>query len=796
MKPAWKYLLLLTVFLTCLVPNLRSQAPANFDFELSSPGTYTTANAVAGWTVESAVNSTSFGGLNCNSSNTNIVWSPGSPEFSVLATPVPSVPYIGTLTHSPLGGNLIARLNNHLSSGGLITRIKNQFSVGWNTSLFNFAFATSLDGVHQCCEQPAFLIDFYTCTATPSLIPSLSRTLTPGSNQCVGITGYSITGMTSWSNWQVLDIDISPFAGQCLQVVISIGDCVYGQHHASAFVDLALTTNLLWFTGGGIVPTGAGNAVSFCLGSNQAAIQGPSGYSSYQWIAPGNVVIPPPQGTAQLLSISNPISNSVYTLLSSSFNFTTQHTYTIVPSQVNIAGLGTSSVCNGGSNGSATVVANGSGTGFNYTWLNSSSIAIGTSSTISNLPVGNYSIVVSAAGNTACGTAIGSLSIGAISPSISAIPMLCQNSQNYTVSASPPGGIFSSAFQAPSYHNMIINPSSLQPGSYTFTYSVSHPNCLSAQVASFQIGGPLITISGSTVACSGQSIQLQASGASSYSWNIGANTSTISVSPNINTVYTVSASHTVDPCVSSQTFSVFSNQTPTLLVTGNTNLCLQQSTTLQASGATTYTWNTGQTSSSISVTPSITTVYTLSGSSPPPYCISQKTLSVFINPGPPIQIAGPTLVCIGEPFSLIATGASSYTWHASQATWSSYSGASTLSTAQAVTNVYTLSASSVFSNPCIAFKTFTVDVSPCLGNEEKTENMHSILLSPNPSSGIFTIESAADLEIRVYNVLGQFLFTHTTEIGMTELNLMNYPNGIYFVQLVESPRKIRVIKSD
>ncbi|MGZ4100214.1 MAG: T9SS type A sorting domain-containing protein, partial [Bacteroidia bacterium] len=42
-------------------------------------------------------------------------------------------------------------------------------------------------------------------------------------------------------------------------------------------------------------------------------------------------------------------------------------------------------------------------------------------------------------------------------------------------------------------------------------------------------------------------------------------------------------------------------------------LCMGQSTTLTATGATTYTWNSGLTTSSVLITPTVTTTYSVTG---------------------------------------------------------------------------------------------------------------------------------------------------------------------------------------
>ncbi len=382
----------------------------NEDFESTSPGVYTTSNAVTGWTIESGMNSNGFGGLGCNN-GIGAAWNPGSPEFSIVATPVLGFPFICNLPNSSFVGIIVARFQNS-SPNCMMSRISTQFPVTNANTLFQFAFAGSWDGVHECCGQPALRVDLYNCTGSLIALPCANLTLTPGSGQCIGTAGYSLTGSVSWTNWQVKYIDLTPYIGQCIRLVVSNADCIYSGHHGSLWFD-ALCGGQLIGQGlggvGGYVP----GAVSFCAGSNQAVIAAPAGYVSYQWIAPGNFPIPAPLGTGSSYTVNNPVPGSTYTLLATSQSGC-QYVIpnTISFSQVGFAGLGTKPSCPGGSSGSATVQGNGSGTGYNYFWLNSNSVTIGTASTITGLAPGNYSIVLTGMGAAGCGSAVTTFSIG------------------------------------------------------------------------------------------------------------------------------------------------------------------------------------------------------------------------------------------------------------------------------------------------------------------------------------------------------------------------------------------------
>jgi hypothetical protein len=67
-----------------------------------------------------------------------------------------------------------------------------------------------------------------------------------------------------------------------------------------------------------------------------------------------------------------------------------------------------------------------------------------------------------------------------------------------------------------------------------------------------------VSSSASNTICVGQSLNLTAAGAPTYTWNTGATSQSISVSPTVSTVYTVSTTYSAG-CTDSRTFSVTVN---------------------------------------------------------------------------------------------------------------------------------------------------------------------------------------------------------------------------------------------
>ncbi|MCX6290376.1 MAG: T9SS type A sorting domain-containing protein, partial [Bacteroidetes bacterium] len=134
------------------------------------------------------------------------------------------------------------------------------------------------------------------------------------------------------------------------------------------------------------------------------------------------------------------------------------------------------------------------------------------------------------------------------------------------------------------------------------TYSVTVTNasgCTSTCSVSVTVSGaPSSTITGNTHICQGQSTSLCApAGFACYHWNTGATTRCITVS--CAGTYSVTVTN-AGGC--SSTSSVCVTNTPlSCSISGNTNLCIGQTTTLCAPSGYTYHWNNGACSQSITV---------------------------------------------------------------------------------------------------------------------------------------------------------------------------------------------------
>jgi hypothetical protein len=130
--------------------------------------------------------------------------------------------------------------------------------------------------------------------------------------------------------------------------------------------------------------------------------------------------------------------------------------------------------------------------------------------------------------------------------------------------------------------------------------------------------------------CIGNSTMLTASGGTSYHWNTGSNSASITVSPTSNTTYTVTVSNATS-CSASDNVTVRVYSTfPTAAIVGNTTVCFGNSATLTASGGGFYHWNTGSDSIRVIVYPISNTVYTVTVTNGMG-CAATSTATVTVN---------------------------------------------------------------------------------------------------------------------------------------------------------------------
>jgi gliding motility-associated-like protein len=175
---------------------------------------------------------------------------------------------------------------------------------------------------------------------------------------------------------------------------------------------------------------------------------------------------------------------------------------------------------------------------------------------------------------------------------------------------------------------------------------------------------PTITANANpTSVCPTTSVALLGGGASTYTWTPGSVVGTsISVTPTVSTTFTVTGTSTAG-CIATQTVAVTVNPTPTITAASNpTAICVGNTATLTGGGGTSYTWAPGMTvGNSVTVSPAATTVFTVTGQNALG-CRNTRTVSLTVNPLPPVVPGSNSPVCTGGTLNLSVGAATSYTW--------------------------------------------------------------------------------------------------------------------------------------
>ncbi len=303
------------------------------------------------------------------------------------------------------------------------------------------------------------------------------------------------------------------------------------------------------------------------------------------------------------------------------------------------------------------------------------------------------------------------------------------------------------------------------------TYSVVGTDVTGCQkVTAFAINVlplPTITVANGAI-CPGNSYVLLPSGALTYTYSSGSAT----VFPAATTSYSVIGTDG-NGCISANpavaTVSVVN--TLTVTVSGNTTICEGEATNLIANGASTYTWNTGVVSNTIAISPSVTTSYTVVGSSGS--CSDSSQVTVNVNPLPVLQLsATSSVICLNEGVEINVTGAVNYTWSTQQT-------GSAIYVSPSVTTVYTVQGTDA--NNCSSTGSYSITVSDCVVIPESQAKAGQTRVFPNPNTGRFYVDLPMNTKLEVSTLLGEMIYSNEFNAGIHELDLQAFSNGVYII---------------
>jgi len=483
-----------------------------------------------------------------------------------------------------------------------------------------------------------------TCRATQTNSITVNATPTlsvAGGNLCSGQsivltnTGSAASGYTwSPSGGSASSATVSPTGNTTYTLTGANGNC---SSSTTAAVNVTATPTLV--VAGGTI----------CSGQSIVLTNTGTAAGSYTWSPSG--------GSAGSATVS-PSGNMTYTL--SGANGTCTGTTTAT---VNVNATPTLAVTGGTICAGQNIVLTNTGTAAgSYTWSPSGGSA--GSATVS--PGGNTTYTLTGANGTCTGSTTAVVNVtpsptiglassaGATICSGGSTTLTASGASNYTWSPNAGGG---------TTNPVVVSPS----GNTTYTVTGESSGCTSTQVITVNVTPTptVLAVANSATLCAGQSTVLTGSGATTYTWMPGSvASSTILVTPGSTSIYTVTGENS--GCTSTQTVAVNVNQLPTIGVNAApASVCTGQTTTITASGATTYTWSAnagGGNGNPVTVTPGATDTYTVTGTDNNG-CINTNTVTVIFGTSAAITIT-PTsnTVCAGGSITLSGSGATNYTW--------------------------------------------------------------------------------------------------------------------------------------
>ncbi len=358
--------------------------------------------------------------------------------------------------------------------------------------------------------------------------------------------------------------------------------------------------------------------------SGQQSILSASGASSYTWSANAGSV------TTSTAAV-NPTVLTTYTVTGANGTCVATQTVSVaITSAPTLTATATpTAVCSGQQ---AILTASGASS---YTWsANAGSV---TTATAAVNPVAPTVYTVTGANG-------GCISTQTVSVAITSAPTLtatatptavCSGQQAILTASGATSYTWSANAGSVTTATAAVNPTVAT----TYTVTGANGTCISTQTVSVAITTPpSLTVTASpTSVCAGQQAVLTASGATSYTWDANAGsatTATVAVTPTLQTTYTVTGDNA--GCISTQTVTVNITAPPTLTITATPAvICNGQSTLLTGSGAGTYTWTAnagGVTTNTVSVSPTSSTSYTLTGDNGG--CTATQVIAVTVNNGP------------------------------------------------------------------------------------------------------------------------------------------------------------------
>lgn len=470
-------------------------------------------------------------------------------------------------------------------------------------------------------------------------VPTMSITTVNASCGCTGSATANPAGICApyvyqWSNGQTTQTITGLCAGT---YSVFVGNSLCGTVTGTASITAAGA-----FT---VTPT---TAPATCLSTNGSATVTTTGGAT-----PFTYVWSPTGGSSSAASGLSPGNYTVTVTDANGCSVVTPFTITSSGGPTLTLSNQTNVLCNGAATGTADMTASGGTSPYTYSWSPSG----GTASTATGLSAGTYTVMVTDMNACLQTQTVTITEPPAITTTLSSTPSSCGNNSG-TASVIASGGTGSYTYLWNPSAAATANVTGLSAGNYTLTVTDANGCSVSNTVLVASTGSVSAVVNPFSV-CPGQTATLTASGGTTYLWSTGASTSVITATVTATTTYTVIVSQ--GACVDTALATITVNPIPAANAGANQTVCIGSPVTLTATGGGTYQWNTGASSSSITVAATAAATYSVlvtnSGG-----CTNTASVSVFVTPSI-VANAGPDqTICVGGSASLTSSGGTGYNW--------------------------------------------------------------------------------------------------------------------------------------
>jgi hypothetical protein len=209
-----------------------------------------------------------------------------------------------------------------------------------------------------------------------------------------------------------------------------------------------------------------------------------------------------------------------------------------------------------------------------------------------------------------------------------------------------------------------------QAGNYSVRVSNSTLGCVDTTniITVTSIAPPSVSAGADQTVCGGTNVTLTATGASSYVWNNGSSSHTLTIATGSSTstnAYIVTGTDVATGCSKKDTVLIIVNGLPQINAGSDFNACNNAEISLTASGGLTYTWSNNVIDSQAFLLPQ-TTTFTVNGIDANG-CSNSDQITVHVSSAPTVTLGNDIEVCENEaPVQISAStnqGGLVYSWN-------------------------------------------------------------------------------------------------------------------------------------